>query len=506
MKVLSPTEILEALRSDIRSFTAPYQDMPVRHRGFAHLIDNVLNHLGAKDQQALRALALFSDSFTHEAALTVANIDLMTFIHLVDQSLIQRVENFRYRIHGVLRQVLLEQLYASSEKERVRQRLTAYYVQWCHKSYNQKRQRNDNMSFIEMEHANIWHLDLLNEDQQQRYLLEIIPALQKYWRNRGFVERVVQILLPTLDNNSHPVGLRARAMVELATILGPMGQQTLAENLCERALDLGSDILYVHIDALQNLARLDIQRGHHQQAWQRLLKVLDLEPLRTTSDDPMIDYLFIGNHTGMGLVAMHLGEMEIARSHLNIALRSWTQLEEPLMQAQLRNNLALLDMREELYDSARQHFEAIIPTFREAGEDGLLSTLNGNLGRTLMILGHYAQAHERLSEAITIAIRLKHKISILYQLETFTELAFLTEQYAIAAQLYGYILKHSEEDNIAFWPVTIQRMNDYRAKMNDILGPRFELLVNLGSKLSENAVVALAASLSASLTTIKEKK
>jgi DNA-binding SARP family transcriptional activator/predicted ATPase len=506
MKVLSPPQILEALRSDIRAFSAPYQDMPVRHHGFANLIDNVLRHLAAKDQKALMALALFSDSFTHDAALTVANMDITTFIGLVDKSLIQRAENFRYRIHGMLRQVLLEQLDASGEKERVRQRLTAYYVQWCHKLYSQKNQRHDDILILETEHANIWHLDLLNEFEQQRYLLEIIPALQKYWRNRGFAERVAQILLPAVDDERHPVPLRARAMVELASILVTMGQQTQAQSLCERVLVLQPPILYAQVDAMQNLARLDMQRGHHQQAWQRLLKVLELEPLRASSDDPMIDYLFVGNHTGMGLVALNLGEMEISRSHFNIALQSWIQMDEPLMQAQIRNNLALLDMREDLYDSARQHFEAIIPIFRDAGDDGLLATINGNLGRALMMVGDYAQAHEKLTEGVRLAVRLKRKASILYQLETFTQLAFLTEHYAIAAQLYGYILKHSEEDTIAFSSVTLERMAQYSAQMNTALEARFELLVNLGSRLSESAVAALAESLSTYLTGVKEDK
>lgn len=506
MKVLSPSQILDALHSDIRSFNAPYQDLPARHRGFAYLIENVLNHLAPNDQQALMSLALFADSFTHEAALRVAGIDMGTFIRLVDKSLIQRVENFRYRIHGLLRQVLLEQLDASGEKESVRQRLTDYYVQWCQNLYRNKKGRNDDMLLVEAEHTNIWHLDLLNEFEQQDYLLRIIPALQKYWRNRGFAERVVQSLLPALDDERHSVELRARAMVELATILTGTAQQSLAESLCERALNSGADSLYVQVDGLQNLARLDMQRGHYQHAWQRLMTVLELESLRADSDDPMIDYLFVGNHNGMGLVAMHLGETDISRLHFNIALRSWTQLGEPVLQAQVRNNLALLDLREDSYDAARQHFEAILPIFRATGQDNLLTTINGNLGRALMMLGDYAQAHARLTESVTMAVRLKFKVSALYHLETFMQLAFLTQQYPIAAQLYGYLIKHSEEDNIAFWPTTLQRMKDCSEELNKILGSRFELMVNLGSKLSESAVVPLAESLADALMTIKEDK
>ena len=123
-----------------------------------------------------------------------------------------------------------------------------------------------------------------------------------------------------------------------------------------------------------------------------------------------------------------------------------------------------------------------------------------------MMLGDYAQAHKKLTEAIMLAIRLKRKASILYQLETFTQLAFVTEHYVIAAQLYGYIIKHSKEDNIAFAANTLQRMEHYSAQMNIALEARFELLVNLGSRLSESAAAALAESLSPSLAAIKEGK
>ncbi len=496
MKILSPPEILAALHSDISLFTMAHQDTPVRHRGFTHLIDSVLKQLDAEDQRALMALTIFPDSFGHEATLSVADMSTMTFIRLVDKSLIQRVENFRYRIHSILRQVFSERLAASGEKECVRQRLTAYYVQWCLNLYQQKKQRHDEILVIDIEHVNIWHLDLMNEYEQQRYLMEIIPALQKYWRNRGFGERVTQILLPALDDDDHPAALRARTMVELANLLVKTGKQQLVQDLCERALVTAPDVLYVQVDALQNLARLNMQRGDYQQAWQQLMSILEMEALLPGSDDPMLDYLLIGNHTGMGLAAMHLGEIEIARSHFNIALHRWTQMDEPLMQAQVRNNLALLDMREGRYDSARQYFEAIIPSFHDVGDDNLLATTNGNLGRALMMLGHYAQAHDRLTEAIMLAVRLERRVSVLYQLETFTQLAFLTRQYTIAAQLYGYILKRSEEDNIAFWSNTLQRMEDYQVEMSSILGPHFEGLVNLGSKLSQDSAIALAATLS----------
>src|SRR5690606_36501819 len=113
MKILSPPEVLTALHNDISLFTITYQDTPAQHRGFTNLIDSVLTHLDTEDERALMALTIYSDSFEHEAALSVADMSRTTFIRLADKSLIQRVENFRYRIHSILRRVFSERLAAS---------------------------------------------------------------------------------------------------------------------------------------------------------------------------------------------------------------------------------------------------------------------------------------------------------------------------------------------------------------------------------------------------------
>lgn len=491
----SPSDILAALRNNPLSLTTVYHNMPDRHRGFASLIEATLKYLSAEEKRALRALSIFRGSFQHEAALAIAEIDMNAFIRLVDKSLIQRVENFRYRIHSLLRQVFAEQLTASGEYDAVCERLTAYYVDWCRKLYRQKRGRDDDLPRIDHEHANIWHLDLLTAFEQGRYLLEIIPTLRLYWRNRGYAEQVAAILQPAFDDERHPADLRARGMVELASMLIASGQQNQGQALCERAIIADPDNLYVQVDAQQQLARLDMQRGDHQAAWSRLMTILELESSHIPSDDPLMDYLFIGNHNGMGLASLNLGEPEIARSHFNIAMNGWEQMGEPLLQAQVRNNLALLDLREGHYETARQHFEAIIPLAQAAGWDSSLVICVGNLGKALMLLGDYAAAHTRLSESLQMALRLKQKTSVLYQLETFAELAHRIEQTPIAAQLYGYLLKASEDNSIAFWPATATKMQDYINEMQTQLGPRYEQLTELGRKLSQDAVVALARSL-----------
>jgi hypothetical protein len=94
-----------------------------------------------------------------------------------------------------------------------------------------------------------------------------------------------------------------------------------------------------------------------------------------------------------------------------------------------------------------------------------------------------------------MALRLAYKESILNKLETFAELAYRIDQFSIAAQLYGYVLHRSEIDGIAFWPSTIEKIQQYVERMQSKLGLHYDHLADLGLKLSQDAAVALAYSL-----------
>ncbi|MGB1288677.1 MAG: tetratricopeptide repeat protein, partial [Aggregatilineales bacterium] len=422
-------------------------------------------------------------------------VDMTLFMQLVDKSLIQRVENFRYKIHSVLRVIFVEELNTSDMRDTIRQRLTAYYQTWCQALFRNHPHSPDNLALIEHEHMNIWHLDLMTDAEQQRYVLEILATMHHYWRNRGYSDRVVPILQAAIDNDIHPIDLRVHGKAEFATILITTGQQDTAEGLCEDILALAPDYLYERVRALQHLTRITMRRGDYDTAWEYLEQVVELESQHPDATDPAIKFLFMNNHVGMGWVAIERNDLEIARLHLTLAMQGWTEMDEPLQIAQVRVNLGLLDFREGFYDAAQEHFRAVIP-IAEAAQNHIVSlTAMGNLGKCLMLMGNYTEACDYLIKSTRLAQNLKAKTSVLYQLETFAHMAILMETYTIAAQLYGYLLEGSERENVAFSPPTVIRMDEYTETMRDKLGERFESLVAAGRKMPESLAMTLAESL-----------
>ena len=493
-RYLSPSQILANLLARPLSLKISYSDIPERYHSFDQLLQSILPQLSEDEQRALQSLSIFRTSFRYEAAIAIADMDLNTFISLVDKSLIQRVENFRYRMHGLLRHLFSRPL-GKNERKNTIQRMTNYYIQWCDQLYQNGSAYKSDFAIIQEEHENIWHLDLLGAFEKMHYLLEIIPALRRYWYDRGYAKRVTELLLKAVYDEQYPADLRARGMVEIASLLVGMGEQEGVKSLCRGAINMAPGNLYIQVYGRQQLAQLHMQRAEYESAMSNLLEVQTFEIEKYPEHDPFLQCLFAGNYTALGLVNLDIGMMDVARSYFNIAINRWQTLNEPVFQTHAYNNLAIIDMREGQYEKAQQHLETIIPVVQAAGYESTLATYRGNLGKVQMLLGDYTQAHRTLIQVVRIASQHRWKAKFLYHMETLAELAYHTNQYIIAIQLYSYLLKRSKDDEIPFREVTLEKIDDHLTNMNVTVGKRYLRLFEEGTKLSQNAAVVLAESL-----------
>jgi predicted ATPase/DNA-binding SARP family transcriptional activator/Tfp pilus assembly protein PilF len=501
LKYLSPPAILSLLRDDILAVEALYKDMPERHRGFARLVSSMLANLTNEEQQGLMALSIFRGSFDHEAAIAIAQIPTSTFINLVDRSLIQRIENFRYTLHGLLKHVFAEQLALSSAKESIRKRYTAYYQQWCHNLYHEQPYIHDEVLRMATEYANIWHINLLTPVEQERYILEITPILQSYWRNLGFGDEVVEILDRAIQNEEHPIDMRIRAMVELAGMLVYREQPDRTQSICDTVLSMPQADLYARVHVLQTLARLALQRKDYDTAWNLLEEVFELESEWDRSENPHLDFLFIGNHTGMGLLASNREDLDTARRHYHIALEGWGRYDDPAQQGALRGNLGIIDLRVGSYENARVQFEAAVAATRITGREAMLMSVLAYQARAHNYLGDYPKALESVDEALRISIRIKRKPFSVYCIHVFTHTAYLMGKHEIATQLHGFLQTAREQGHFNITGLTPNEIETYVRGSEKSLGDRFAQIAEIGRKMSLDSAIALAKSLSAYVAT-----
>lgn len=136
MNLLSPSEILLEIRSNLDFLKTEMQDTPVRQRSMRAVLDYSWKRLDTGDQSALARLSVFQGGFTREAAEKVAGVSLSDLKKFMDRSFIRQKTSGGYHIHELTRQYAHEKLRASKEKfENSSDRHAAYYCaalsQWA---------------------------------------------------------------------------------------------------------------------------------------------------------------------------------------------------------------------------------------------------------------------------------------------------------------------------------------------------------------------------------------
>jgi predicted ATPase len=127
-ELLSFEEIADEIAHSLDFLHGHMQDLPERQRSVRAAIEYSWNQLSDEDRHAFMCLSVFRHGFSREAARGITGADLRTLRRLVEKSLVFFVGDGRYAMHELLRQYAVEQLEASRDAERVRERHSAYYL------------------------------------------------------------------------------------------------------------------------------------------------------------------------------------------------------------------------------------------------------------------------------------------------------------------------------------------------------------------------------------------
>jgi predicted ATPase len=128
VRLLSCAEIGAELARNLGVLTAPYADMPERHRSLRAVIKHSWDLLAENEQATLRALSVFRNGCERVASAQVAKADLLILSALVDKSLLHRDIDGRYTMHEVVRQFADEQLLLAQQEAQVKDRHLGYYL------------------------------------------------------------------------------------------------------------------------------------------------------------------------------------------------------------------------------------------------------------------------------------------------------------------------------------------------------------------------------------------
>lgn len=498
IQYLAPKAILEMLQQDLMSVKTVNEGLPVRHQGFQNLFNSMVEHLSEDEQIALTRLAIFKGSFDHQAAIAVADIPLPEFIRLVDKSLVQRTENFRYTIHNIVKQVFETRLMDSGEFEATRKRFTHHYLDWCQAFVDQNLPLQERMIAVDIEYHNVWHLDYLKPTQQQEYILRIAPALVLYWINRGYrIKEIISIMQQGINNPDIAPNIRLYAMIELAAICLRTSKYGIAVEAAEQALDLEVtlNIPYVRMRALRALCELKTIRGDFEQAQAHLKEALAVESRMTMPIDPRVQSLGIALYGQLGVLMIDSGNYDEARHYLETAMRRWEDMGESLRAAIARTNLGIIALKQKNYDEAYELFSHALSIAQDAQHTSLTIIFASNLAETAMQRGELGYACELFADALEKAQKINKKTSIINIVQQFSKLGVKIGKLKVSTQLMGFLSVLRENLNLPIVPRDEEEVADHLQTLKEGLGADYDDLWEIGTTLNTPMAIDIALSL-----------
>lgn len=130
VRALSCAEIVVELEKSPEILHSTLRNVPERHRSMRIVFERSWMLLTKTEQKALRKLSVFQGSFDRDSALAVAGTTPRLLVGLIDRSLLQRLPNDRFGMHGLLHQFAAEMLTnLPTEEAETYDRYSDYYVQ-----------------------------------------------------------------------------------------------------------------------------------------------------------------------------------------------------------------------------------------------------------------------------------------------------------------------------------------------------------------------------------------
>ena len=221
LKALPCEEVALELARNIDFLASSMQNTPARHRSMRAVLEQSWQYLTANEQQMLGRLSVFLGGFRADAAQAVAGTTIQTLAALVEKSMLQLMQDGRYRIHALLRQFGAEKLSENRDEfDWVRARHSSFYLAFLaqRKQSVAGESQTRVLAEIQGEVDNLraaWSYAAANGELDE--LDRAFPALFRFLWTRGRYEEGEQLIEQALADTAEwsptqqPIRIRLRA-------------------------------------------------------------------------------------------------------------------------------------------------------------------------------------------------------------------------------------------------------------------------------------------------------
>jgi len=464
-KLLPPELLLARLEKGLALLDGGPSNFPARHQALHKAIRWSYDLLDESEKELFRKLAVFVGGCTLEAAEAVCSEKeggrrkeedltqpsssfllpsdvLSTLSSLLDKSLLQPAggagSERRFGMLETIRVFGLEQLEQSGEREAVRRRHLAYYLEFAERLAPQLTgsQQRLGLERLEWEHDNLRAaLQTAVSWGQGETVVRLCQALLHFWYVYGQPAEMRQWLSAVLAlGEPLPTFVRAKALDLTGYVLAFMQSDYAgAKAFYEQALVLWRELgdLQRLSDILGRLGLIAMEQGDYPRS--RTLYEESIAIREATGDKDGV----VGIRDCLGIMLMRQGDFERAREVFEADLAWWQELGEPRAVALVLNYLGMVALYQGDYSRARLLHGQALAFWQEAGDTRGVSAALNALGPVALYQGEVEQARLFLVESLTLRWDCQDRDGIAWNLERLAEVAVVQSRIERAAKLWG---------------------------------------------------------------------
>ena len=462
LRILSPQGLLARLDERLTLLTGGARDLDERQQTLRAAIDWSYRLLSAHEQSLFARLAVFSGSFTLEAAEAVCgeggDSDVVEALaQLVEQSLLRQQDGRdgepRFSMLETIHEYACERLLARRDGDAVKGRHFEYFLEAAAESARIAQEQPHVRAYerLEDEHDNLRaSLEWCIQQGERRHALAALASLSSYWVARGYVAEgdrfAGQLLAVAGVAEREQEGIARTHAGELARFVGDLAR---AAALKEAALE----------------------------------QLRDVNPRlagRTARD--------------LAIVVLELGDLRRAKRFAEEAVRLQSAAGRPDDRAHALQGVALIEWHENHHGEAIRLMEEATRAWKESGKVAPWADSQVGLADFLRRAGKLDQARARLEEALITHAEIGDTFGTLWCLRIFGALAADEGRVQLAAKIWGATEGGAYKSGLSFGndpPDYEEKLTQLRLTLGDT---DFERVWSEGSRMTpeEAARVALA--------------
>ncbi len=400
-RLLNCAEIAAQMSRSLDFLQATWPEIPDRHRSIRALFAQSWEYLSAAERRTLAQTAVFSGSFSVEAAQAVTQATLPTLLRLLDKSLLQRTEHGRYALHELVHQFAAEQLAMQPNLEQTARAAHSRYYLTLAQGYGMALhgpQAPQVIQQLRLEQANLaqaWQTAVAT--QQSPLLHASLESLADYHMLAGQLAEMVTLLATTLELGETAVAptLIPHLRLQLARLLIEQGKLPDAAALLAQVEAPHDTPLQARL--AEEYGRLYELQGNYEQALASLQAALTHY---TQTGNQVRQARTIG---AIGNVYWRMASFPEAIHHFRRALAIATNLGNQAHQAVLLSNIGIVHADLSEFDQALHYYEQALAIDTALGNRAHIARHTHNIARIYRLQGQYPLAIDYFTQALHTA-------------------------------------------------------------------------------------------------------